>query len=608
MDGAVHRYPDRYYCSWWAVAFGISESFKGEGWQEISGSLVLGGVAAAMVGAVFSSVAWENVTFVAGEMDNPKRNVVRAMVLGTALVMVLYLFCNFVYLAALGRDEIAFAEKDRVAVAAAEKILGHSGTIIMAILVMISTFGCVNGRRPGQDLNKAFKSGMELFERGKFSSAAKQFDKVEEIRTKSTLQLDENEELTLLKENVTLLSRPIWVLRAWGLDAEGRFFEKELYFLQTRIRIAERPESEYQEASIYYYAYLCYLDAEYKTALNEFERLQGSKTYESSYPYYITALYFLDKRYDDVLNYALPILQTTKQDNETDMFRVIAATYFIKGDLKKSKEYYDKFQSRDQGKTQNNQDSYQIGYINYKLGDYDKAITELEKMSQPDGILPKCDDHIGKNAFLKKGNKQSARNAFFRASKLDFDAETEERRAFELCLAVFMNWTFHQVALDAIQRWNVLESVKKEVKEANAAYQEGNILPPAVWNIHERAFENAISMLCCSEANRYDEEDQMHWLFNMESRSMYDGNKARITALFAAWNYSGLLTRNSSGKIATLQSVVQKYPKSNYADDVAFEIPYTYFTLGQYDQAISGSQKSMVEKNTREAAMFHVLW
>ncbi|MGJ1264720.1 APC family permease [Sphingobacterium spiritivorum] len=121
------------------------QNLKGEGWQEISGSLVMGGVAAAMVGAVFSSVAWENVTFVAGEIDNPKRNVVRAMVLGTALVMVLYLFCNFIYLAALGRNEIAFAENDRVAVAAAEKILGHSGTIIMAILVMISTFGCVNG-------------------------------------------------------------------------------------------------------------------------------------------------------------------------------------------------------------------------------------------------------------------------------------------------------------------------------------------------------------------------------------------------------------------------------------------------------------------------------
>ena len=121
------------------------QNLKGEGWKTISGTAILGGIAAAMVGSVFSSVAWENVTFVSGEIVNPKKNVVRAMVIGTTSVIILYLLCNVVYLSALSRDEIAFAANDRVAVAAAEKILGHTGTIIMAVLVMISTFGCING-------------------------------------------------------------------------------------------------------------------------------------------------------------------------------------------------------------------------------------------------------------------------------------------------------------------------------------------------------------------------------------------------------------------------------------------------------------------------------
>ncbi|MGA6120283.1 APC family permease [Sphingobacterium anhuiense] len=129
------------------LSYGLSsyQNLKDLGWTDISGGILLGGIAAAMVGSVFSSVAWENVTFIAGEIENPKRNVVRAMVIGTSLVMVLYLLCNYVYLAALSRDEIAFAVNDRVAVATAHKILGETGTIIMAILVMISTFGCVNG-------------------------------------------------------------------------------------------------------------------------------------------------------------------------------------------------------------------------------------------------------------------------------------------------------------------------------------------------------------------------------------------------------------------------------------------------------------------------------
>lgn len=115
------------------------------GWQSISGATLLGGIAAAMVGAVFSSVAWENVTFVSGEIEDPKKNVVKAMVLGTIIVMILYILVNLVYLNALNRDSIAFADKNRPAVAASQVIFGNFGTIIMAVLVMISTFGCING-------------------------------------------------------------------------------------------------------------------------------------------------------------------------------------------------------------------------------------------------------------------------------------------------------------------------------------------------------------------------------------------------------------------------------------------------------------------------------
>ncbi|ODS89621.1 MAG: amino acid transporter [Chryseobacterium sp. SCN 40-13] len=138
-------------------------------WKSISGMALLGGLAAAMVGSVFSSVAWENVTFVSGEIKNPEKNVVKSMVLGTSAVMVLYLLVNLVYLNALDRDGIAFADKNRPAVAASEVIFGNTGTVIMAVLVMISTFGCINGlvlagSRVYQTMAKDglfFKSAME---------------------------------------------------------------------------------------------------------------------------------------------------------------------------------------------------------------------------------------------------------------------------------------------------------------------------------------------------------------------------------------------------------------------------------------------------------------
>lgn len=120
-------------------------NFLKTGWESISGMALLGGIAAAMVGSVFSSVAWESVTFVSGEIENPKKNVVKAMILGTSAVMLLYIAVNFVYLNALDRDSIAFAANERVAVTASQSIFGNAGTIIIAVLVMISTFGCNNG-------------------------------------------------------------------------------------------------------------------------------------------------------------------------------------------------------------------------------------------------------------------------------------------------------------------------------------------------------------------------------------------------------------------------------------------------------------------------------
>lgn len=115
------------------------------GWTSISGTAVLGAIAAAMVGSVFSSDAWNNVTFVAGEIKNPQRNIGLSLFLGTLVVTLLYVTTNLMYLNVLPLNEIAFPEEDRLAVAAANEIFGNNGRFAIAALIMISTFGCNNG-------------------------------------------------------------------------------------------------------------------------------------------------------------------------------------------------------------------------------------------------------------------------------------------------------------------------------------------------------------------------------------------------------------------------------------------------------------------------------
>jgi APA family basic amino acid/polyamine antiporter len=125
------------------------------GFSGVTGAFVLA-FGAAMVGSLFSSDAWNNVTFAAAEVQQPQRNLPRALLFGTGMVCVLYVVANFSYLSVLplhGSAEgatvlargIQHATQDRVGTAAAEMIFGGAAATIMAVAILISTFGCNNG-------------------------------------------------------------------------------------------------------------------------------------------------------------------------------------------------------------------------------------------------------------------------------------------------------------------------------------------------------------------------------------------------------------------------------------------------------------------------------
>ena len=114
-------------------------------WLPLTGVVALGAIASAMVGSIFSSDAWNNVTFIAGEVKNPKRNIGLSLFLGTLIVTIIYVTTNLMYISVLPVNELAFAKDNRIALSVSNEIFGSNGTIILAILIMVSTFGCNNG-------------------------------------------------------------------------------------------------------------------------------------------------------------------------------------------------------------------------------------------------------------------------------------------------------------------------------------------------------------------------------------------------------------------------------------------------------------------------------
>lgn len=564
------------------------------------------------------------------------------------------------------------------------------------------------------EINRFYTGGIELLDQGKYAAASQQFSRVGQFEQTSSARPESNPELSLLKENSQFYIA-LCALELENSDAESLFidfidnypannytklayyhlgksyFKKKNYpkviewltklednnisgkeSAEYRYKLAysyfeikdndkakpifaelRNEKSTYNELSIYYFAYISYLQKDYKTALTEFERLKGSKPYESSYPYYISAMYFLDQRYDDVLNYAIPILKSTKQLYETEMFRIVGASFFAKSDYTNAGIYYKSFQKNDQGKTQNNQDNYQIGYTWYKLKDFKNAITELEKLETTDQYFQSGMIALGES-FLKTGNKQGARSAFFKASRLSFDKKLQEEGLFNYAKLSY-ELDFHQVALDATQQFiktysysekldeakillgeillttknykdaiDILESIPNRNKEANAVYQKVTYFRGLEY-YNERAFQNGISMFMRSNTNVVDNEIHAlstYWL----AEAMYEVRKfgesvdnfekfmnlpaAKKTDVYNFAHYAlayAAFEHESYRKAATyFKRFLQGNEKDiNTINDAVLRLADSYFVLKDYGDALGYYDRIISYKTSSEDyAMF----
>ncbi|WP_374948652.1 tetratricopeptide repeat protein [Mucilaginibacter sp.] len=637
-------------------------------------------------------------------------------------------------------------------------------------------------QNPSFHINHIYQTASELLDKGKFAAAAQQYRLVESTRLNTSKQSKFESDLSLLKENAQyyealcalelgnddaesmflrfIKEHPenpltklayfqvgrsyfkqgkfqealVWFNKVDAVDLSGaqnteyKFRKGYAYFVTNDYKNAQllfaevkNKKSPFTDDAVYYFAYISYLNKDYQLALVNFERLKNSKKYENSYPYYITAVYFLDKRYNDVINYAIPIINSTRQEHETEMLRIIGASYFAKNDFDNAVKYYSRFEDADRGATQNTQDSYQMGYAYYKVGNYGKAATVLEKLIAQNDNYSQSGSYTLGDVFLKMNNKQSARNAFLVASRLDFDKQLQEDALYQYAKLSY-ELDFNTQALDATRLYlknyprsrrldevktllgeellnsrnykeavEILEPIPNKSASAQAAYQKVTYYRGLEF-YNERAFENAIGIFLRSLKYPIDTKTQALTYYWM-AESMYEVRKytesvdnfkefldmpdaketdvynyANYALAYAAFggedyrtaasyfekflqgenkdrytvndaisrlgdsyfvmksygkaleNYDRIIAQQSQGqdyalfqrgiiqglqgsfdtKIATLNSVLSKFPNSDYADDASFEIAYTYFLKNDGARAKTDLQ-AMIEKYPRSS-------
>lgn len=485
---------------------------------------------------------------------------------------------------------------------------------ISLLIPVFFTLAASAQQDPSFQVYRTYHAATDLLNKGKYVAAAEQFRLVERSALKPTTSPKFESELSLVKENAQYYEA-VCALELGNDDAESLFLKfikdhpenplaklayfqiGKYYFKQEKYAEAltwfdkvsagelignegieykfrkgysyfatndyknaqllfsevKNTKSPYVEDATYYFAYIAYLNKDYHLALVNFEKLKNSKKYENSYPYYITAVYFLDKRYNDVITYAVPILKTTHQQHETEMLRIVGASYFAKADYDNSVSYYSRFEDRDQGKTQNTQDSYQMGYAYYKVGNYAKAASELEKLVDQNDVYAQNGNYTLGNVFLQMKNKQSARNAFFVASKLTFDPQLQEDALYEYAKLSY-ELDFNTQALDATRLYlkkypqavrndevktllgeellnsrnykeavEILEPIPNKSASAKAAYQKVTYYRGLQF-YNERAFENAIGIFLRSLKNPVDRKTEALTVYWM-AESMYEVRK-----------------------------------------------------------------------------------
>ncbi len=545
------------------------------------------------------------------------------------------------------------------------------------------------------NLNRNYQSAVELLDKRKYVAASEQFRLVEKPRNKTSNQPVFESETSLLRENAYYFEA-VCALNLGNDDAESMFrrFIKEhpenplakvayfqvgkSYFKQEKYQDAltwfdkvqpaeltgkenaeykfdkgysyfelkdyknaqqifseiKDKKTPYSEDATYYFAYIAYLNKDYHLALLNFEKLKNSKKYEASYPYYITAVYYLDQRYDDVIAYAVPIINTTKQTNETEMLRIIAASYFAKVDYPDAIKYYERFQDRDQNKTQNNQDSYQMGYAYFKTGNNPRAIRELEKLIDKTDAYSQSGNYTLGNVFLKVNNKQSARNAFQVASTLDFDPQIKEDALYEYAKLSY-ELQFNNQALDAIRLYiknyprsakitdakvllseillstsnykeavDILESIPNRNGAAKEAYQKVTYYRGLQY-YNERAFENAIGIFLRSLKDPTDDKIEAlatYWM----AESMYEVRKygesvetfekfedmpaAKQTNVYNYANYALGYAAFGDEKYQKAANNFERFIQGderdkNTVNDAILRLGDCYFTLKNYSRA-----------------------
>ena len=218
---------------------------------------------------------------------------------------------------------------------------------------------------------------------------------------------------------------------------KGYCFYERNDFESARVNFYEilEVDSPYQGPAIYYYSHIHYVIGNYETSLMGFRQIDDDPLFKDIAPYYISQILYLQKKYDEVIAYAPPLMDAISERRLGEMAKIIGESHFMQQEYKEAIPYLETYRSNSKSYTIH--DRYQLAYSYYKNQEYENALKLFEQISYRNTeIAQSALYHLG-DCYLKTGEKKKALIAFSKAANMNFDPVIQQDALFNFAKVTF---------------------------------------------------------------------------------------------------------------------------------------------------------------------------
>ncbi|TFH22998.1 MAG: tetratricopeptide repeat protein [Bacteroidia bacterium] len=194
-------------------------------------------------------------------------------------------------------------------------------------------------------------------------------------------------------------------------------------------------ESSYQGPATYYYAHIHYVDGNYETSLWGFRRIDDDPLFQDIAPYYISQILYLQQKYDEVIVYAPPLMNSVSEGRLGEMAKIIGESHFMLQQYKEAIPYLETYSSNTDSYTIH--DRYQLAYSYYRNQEYENALKLFEQISYRNTEIAQSALYTLGDCYLKTGDKKKALIAFSKAANMDFDPKIQQDALFNFAKVTF---------------------------------------------------------------------------------------------------------------------------------------------------------------------------